>query len=63
MIRKFTLALTLCCILISCGKKGDPEYKESTIKKNVAKIATIIKTIEVVVIVSLRVGQTILEAS
>ena len=34
MIRKFTLALILCCILISCGKKGDPEYKESTIKKN-----------------------------
>ena len=32
MIRKFTLALMLLCILISCGKKGDPEYKESTIK-------------------------------
>ena len=34
MIRKFALALILCCILISCGKKGDPEYKESTIKKD-----------------------------
>ena len=34
MIRKFALALMLSCILISCGKKGDPEYKESTIKKN-----------------------------
>ena len=34
MIRKFTLDLMLCCILFSCGKKGDPEYKESTIKKN-----------------------------
>ena len=34
MIRKFVLALILCCILISCGKKGDPEYKESTIKKS-----------------------------
>ena len=34
MIRKFTLALILCCILISCGKKGDPEYKESLIKMN-----------------------------
>ena len=34
MIRKFTLALILFCILVSCGKKGDPEYKESTIKKN-----------------------------
>ena len=34
MIRKFALALMLICILISCGKKGDPEYKKSTIKKN-----------------------------
>ncbi len=34
MIRKFTLALMLCCILFSCGKKGDPEYKESKIKKS-----------------------------
>ena len=34
MIRKFALALMLICILISCGKKGDPEFKESTVKKN-----------------------------
>ena len=34
MIKKFTLALILCCILISCGKKGDPKYKETTIKIN-----------------------------
>ncbi len=34
MIRKFALALILFCILISCGKKGDPQYKESTIKEN-----------------------------
>ena len=27
MIKKITLTLMLCCILISCGKKGDPEYK------------------------------------
>ena len=38
MIRKFALALMLSCILISCGKKGDPEYKESTIKKNMQLI-------------------------
>ena len=38
MIRKFSLAFILCCILISCGKKGDPEYKESTIKKNMQLI-------------------------
>ena len=36
---------------------------ESVIKKNVAKIATITKTIIVVVVVSRRVGQTILDAS
>ena len=34
MIRKFALALIFLCILISCGKKGDPEFKESKIKKN-----------------------------
>ncbi len=34
MIRKFALALILLCILMSCGKKGDPEFKESKIKKN-----------------------------
>ena len=34
MIKKFALALVLCCMLISCGKKGDPEYKESTTKEN-----------------------------
>ena len=34
MIKKITLSLLLCCILISCGKKGDPEYKESSKKIN-----------------------------
>jgi len=29
MIKKITLTLILCFFLISCGKKGDPEYKES----------------------------------
>ena len=29
MIKKITLTLIFCCILISCGKKGDPEYKTS----------------------------------
>ena len=28
MIKKITLALLLCFIIISCGKKGDPEYKD-----------------------------------
>ena len=28
MIKKITLTLLLCCIIISCGKKGDPKYKD-----------------------------------
>jgi hypothetical protein len=28
MIKKITLTLMLCCLIISCGKKGDPEYKD-----------------------------------
>jgi hypothetical protein len=28
MIKKIALTLMLCCILISCGKKGDPQYKD-----------------------------------
>ena len=28
MINKITLALVLCCMIISCGKKGDPVYKD-----------------------------------
>ena len=28
MIKKITLTLILCFMIISCGKKGDPEYKD-----------------------------------
>ena len=34
MIKKIILPLILFCIIISCGKKGDPEYKESKTNKN-----------------------------
>jgi len=27
MIKKIFLTLILCCIMISCGKKGDTEFK------------------------------------
>ena len=40
MIRKFALALIVCCMLISCGKKGDPEYKETTMKINMQLLLT-----------------------
>ncbi len=29
MIQKIILALLICCIVISCGKKGDPKYKDA----------------------------------
>ena len=28
MTKKVILTLILCCIIISCGKKGDPLYKD-----------------------------------
>ena len=28
MIKKISLILLCFCFIISCGKKGDPEYKE-----------------------------------
>mgnify|MGYP001171639957 CR=1 FL=1 len=27
MIKKITFVILVCCILFSCGKKSDPEYK------------------------------------
>ena len=27
MIKKIIFVILVCCILVSCGKKGDPEYK------------------------------------
>ena len=29
MIKKITFVILFCCILVSCGKKADPEYKAS----------------------------------
>ena len=40
MIKKIILALLLCFIIVSCGKKSDPEYKDS---KKKAKIQNILK--------------------
>ena len=28
MIKKFTIIIFLFCVVISCGKKGDPKYTE-----------------------------------
>ncbi len=37
MIKKIILALVLCCMIVACGKKGDPQYKEQekTVKLNI----------------------------
>ncbi len=39
MIRKIIFVIFVCCSLVSCGKKGDPEYK--TLNQEI-KIPTII---------------------
>ncbi len=39
MIKKIIFTLIICCIFISCGKKGDPIYKDpKEVKKNVVHI-------------------------
>tara|TARA_B100001564_G_C20199208_1_gene472021 strand:+ start:392 stop:523 length:132 start_codon:yes stop_codon:yes gene_type:complete len=39
MIKKIIFILALCCLIISCGKKGDPTYKdperETLIKRSI----------------------------
>ena len=42
MIKKITLTFILCFFLISCGKKGDPEYKESKGKILIKDFFTVI---------------------
>ena len=38
MIQKIILALLLCCILVACGKKGDPKYKDPEKKANMQTV-------------------------
>ena len=38
MIKKFILILIFCGTIISCGKKGDPEYKEPNKKAEIQNI-------------------------
>ena len=40
MIKTIALTLILFCMIISCGKKGDPEYKETKKKVELQIIAT-----------------------
>ena len=40
MIKKITFIFLVCCLLASCGKKGDPEYKELKQKADMIIILT-----------------------
>ena len=40
MIKKIILAFFICCIMISCGKKGNPEYKDPEQKAKMKIILT-----------------------
>tara|TARA_B100000579_G_C22425416_1_gene662739 strand:- start:172 stop:300 length:129 start_codon:yes stop_codon:yes gene_type:complete len=37
-MKKISIFLMLCCIIISCGKKGDPEYKDPEKKAEMQNI-------------------------
>ena len=38
MIKKITLTLILCFMIVSCGKKGDPKYKDPEKKTEIQNI-------------------------
>tara|TARA_B100000035_G_scaffold265639_1_gene238063 strand:+ start:262 stop:393 length:132 start_codon:yes stop_codon:yes gene_type:complete len=40
MIKKITFAILIACLIVSCGKKGDPVYKESKKKTDTLIILT-----------------------
>ena len=38
MIKKILFTIFICCIIASCGKKADPEYKESNTETEILNI-------------------------
>ena len=38
MIKKIILVLILCCVIFSCGKKGDPVYEDNKKKSSIQNI-------------------------
>ena len=38
MIKKIAFVILVCCIFVSCGKKGDPKYKSSNKEIKVSTI-------------------------
>jgi len=39
MIKKFTIIILLFCVVISCGKKGDPEYVDPDKKAEINEVS------------------------
>jgi hypothetical protein len=39
MIKKIMLTVIFCCLVISCGKKGDPNYKDPEKKAKIQSIS------------------------
>tara|TARA_B100001996_G_scaffold66042_1_gene47860 strand:- start:13 stop:144 length:132 start_codon:yes stop_codon:yes gene_type:complete len=40
MIKKITFTFLICCLLASCGKKGDPQYEDPEQKAEMIIILT-----------------------
>ncbi len=40
MIKKIALIFLMCCLLGSCGKKGDPQYNDTEKKAKIKIILT-----------------------
>ena len=38
MIKKFTIIILLICVIISCGKKGDPQYVDPDKKAEMKQV-------------------------
>ena len=39
MIKKFTIIILLFCVVISCGKKGDPKYVDPDKKAEINEVS------------------------
>ena len=39
MIKKITFVILVCCILVSCGKKGDPKYIDPDKKAEINEVS------------------------
>ena len=39
MIKKISLTILVCCIIIACGKKGDPNYTDPEKKAKSKRIS------------------------